>query len=254
MDRTVNLQKQNTKKYKIGSITPLYNGEPFIIPHFNMLSSLDKNIVLLGDNPLPQYEREHGYSKIKDRSKELLCKYFPKVEIYPSTYTGEWGAPLLNEGLKYVQDCDKVFLLGVDMIFSDDDWKKINDFIQETSHDCYIINFGKCSINYYMDFNHGLKDAKEFDPIVIDPKKKIDWVYHYPAENQYIIEWDNFCFHHFKGWNKPKTVTKDWPYTEYAKTAFLNYSNNGDWYSCPQEIRDKFDKETADVWLKKIKT
>ena len=46
---------------KIGSITPIWNQELFIKPHFSMLKDLDRNLVLMQPGPLPQYKNEHAY-------------------------------------------------------------------------------------------------------------------------------------------------------------------------------------------------
>lgn len=240
---------------KIGVLEPIWNQEPFILPHFKMLESygVDKIVVLMAERPLPQYFTEHGYSLKADRSQELLKKYFPKVEIHPSTYSEEFGAPLYNEGLKYVQDCDTVLILDTDMLFTKNNWKKMMDFIKNTDYDCYRLNYIKNSINYYMDFDHGLMDAKEMDPRAINPKHDLEWVLDYPHGKQHLMEWEGWMCHHFRGWDKPKSVTKDWPNTEYAKSAFKSYSNKGDWFHCPDEIKKMFDPDTMKTWLDKIK-
>lgn len=239
---------------KIGVLEPIWNQEPFIIPHFKMLESygVDRIVTLIGGRPLPQYYTEHGYSLIPDKSEKLLKKHFPKIEIHPSTYTGEFGAPLYNEGLPLMQDCDIVLILDTDMLFTPTDWKKMIEFIRDTNYDCYRLNYSKNSINYYMDFDHGLKDAKELDPRAINPKNNLEWVLEYPYGLHYLMEWENWICHHFRGWNKPKTITKDWPNSNYAKQAFDQYANKGDWFHCPQEIRDMFDKDTMNSWLNKI--
>lgn len=239
---------------KLGSLTPIYNNEPFIIPHFKMLESygIDRNVVLLGSRPFPQYHVEHGYSLKPDKSEELLKKRFPKVEIFPSNYSGEFGASLYNQAFPFMRDCDIVLIFDVDMLFTPPDWKKMIDFIRNTDHDCYRMNYCDNSINYYMDFDHGLKDAKEFDPRAINPKYDFEQVLEYPHGKQYVMEWESWVCHHFRGWCKPKSVTKNWPESDYARQAFRDYSNNGDWFHCPTEIRNMFDKKTTNRWLNRF--
>jgi hypothetical protein len=177
---------------KIGSITPLWNQELFIKPHFEMLSSLDRNLVLLQNQPLPSYHNEHGYSIKKDLSEEILHSQFPNVKIVPAMYPPEldFAAGLYNEGLAQMQDMDIVLRLDPDMLFTKRDWDNFIDYIRNTDFDCYKMDFKNDSINYYMtgDFEHGLKDAQEFDPLAVDPKKFFTGVLDYPAVNSTIIK------------------------------------------------------------------
>src|SRR4051812_24263612 len=136
---------------KIGSITPLWNQELFIKPHFNMLKSLDRNLVMLHDRPLPSYKNEHGYSTKKDLSEQILKSQFPNVEIVKAMYPVEldFACGLYNEGLRLMQDCDIVLRLDSDMLFTQKDWDAFIQYIRETDFDCYRMDFEKDSINYY---------------------------------------------------------------------------------------------------------
>ena len=232
---------------KIGSITPIWNQELWIGPHFEMLSKVDKNVVVIHERPLPNYEKEHGYSKNPDLSEKLLKKYFPKVEIYKSQYPEgkEFGADVYNECLQYVQDCDIVFRLDPDMFFEDQVWLDLLSYIQNTTYDCYRMDFANDSTNYYMtgDFNHGLKDAQEFDMLAFNPKFPLESPHgtlEYPHGNDVVIKFPNFYCHHFRGWNKPKsTPNSEWKHSDYARTMLPLYGNSGDWYLCPESIRNK---------------
>ena len=238
----------------LATVTFIYNHEPFIIPHFNMISSVDKNFVFIGEKPLRGYDDEHGTSLVPDSSERLIVENFPHVEIFKHSYDGYFCSDLYNNVAHVFKDYDMVLRLDPDMLFMDKDWDRFTTFIRDTDYDCIQMSYGKCSINYYMDWDHGLKDAKEFDIVAFNPKTPLTGILDYAAEKPYCIEWDDFIMHHFRGWNKPKSITKDWPYTEYAKMAFLNHSDNGDWFHCPEEIKAKFDDKTADLWLSKLKT
>lgn len=241
---------------KIGSITPIWNQEMWIKPHFKMLSKLDKNVVIIHKRPLPNYKNEHGYSDVPDKSEEILRSEFPNVEIYYSEYPEgkEFGADIYNEGLKYLQDCDIVFRLDPDMFFEDQVWEDLLSYVQNTTYDCYRMDFSNDSINYYMtgDFEHGLRDAQEMDPLAFNPKYKLDtpiitengestfYMFQYSHGNETIVKFPGFLCHHFRGWNKPKsTPNPEWKYGDYARTALQIYGNDGDWYKCPQSIREK---------------
>lgn len=235
------------KRRKIGSLTPLWNQELFIKPHFEMLSKLDRNVVLMQPGPLPQYHKEHGYSRKKDLSEDILRKSFPNVEIYPGNYptTMEFGSGLYNEGLAMMQDCDIVFRLDPDMLWTTVDWQRFIDFIQETNYDCYRMDFANDSINYYMtgDFYHGLKDAKEFDALAVNPKYFFTGVLDYPDHNTTVVDMPAWVCHHFRGWNKPKsTPNPEWLESDYAKQALLEYGDEGSWFECPFEIRTQMEE------------
>lgn len=246
---------------KIASVTPIWNQAMWIKPHFEMLSKLDHNLVIMHHEPLPSYRKEHGYSRKPDLSEQILQKYFPKVKIVESNFSpaDDFGAELYNEGLRQLEDYDIVFRLDPDMFFSKENWEKMIDYIGNTNFDAYRMDFANDSINYYMteSFDHGLKDAKENDILALNPKKLFKvieddntiQVLGWPYDNDTFFKWDNFMCHHMRGWNKPKS-TPNPRWLEYDSTfwALKNYGNNGDWYRCPQEI-----KEPLELWLKQLK-
>lgn len=243
----------------IGSLTPVWNQEMWILPHFKMLSELNKNVVLLQERPLPNYFKEHGYSAKPDLSEHLLQKHFPEVEIYPSRFEEgrEFGADLYNDGLEYVQDCDIVFRLDPDMFFTDEVWKTLITHIQESEYNCYHMKFDTDSINYYMtgDFEHGLKDAQEVDALAWNPKRKLrylEWadpnmpgiVQHAdlacPWDKHHFIDFPGFMCHHFRGWNKPKsTPNPAWGLRPETFELVEAYGNSGEFYLTPLEIENK---------------
>lgn len=247
---------------KIASFTPMWNQELWIKPHFDMLSKLDFNLVAMHKEPLPSYRREHGYSIKADGSEELLKKYFPKVKIVESDYppSMDFRAELYNEGLEQLQDYDIVFRLDPDMFWTEENWKKMLEYIDSTDFDAYRMDFHPDSINYYMtgDFNHGLKDAWEHDILAVNPKKLFQVEEHetyrevlgWPFENDTYFNWEGFMCHHFRGWNKPKsTPNPEWLEYETTLKAFEDYGNWKDgiarWFKCPQEIR-----EPIEQWMK----
>lgn len=236
---------------RIGTITPVWNQELFIKPHFEMLSKLDKNVVLLAKQPLPDYRDQHGYDTRPDLSEHILRTQFPNVKIYESTYNGPFGCELYNEGLKYVQDCDIVLRLDVDMLFTDKMWKWFIDYIRFSTYDSYRVDFNKNTINYYItgDYSHGLKDAQEFDVLGFNPKIPFEPVLNYPMENCHVFEKpaDEIIFHHFRGWNKPKSVPKDWYKTKVAKQAWKESGKK--WHTLPAELRLQMN-----TWLSELQT
>lgn len=239
------------RRRKIGSVTPIFAQELFIKPHFDMLSSLDRNVVLLQERPLPNYKKEHGYPDKPDLSEKILRDYFPKVEIFPSHFpeNTEFSAELYNEGLRLMEACDIVLRLDPDMFFTKDDWAAFIDYIDKTDFDCYRLDFYNDSINYYMtgDFSHGLKDAQEFDPLAVNPKRLFQNVLDYPRENETLVNIEDFMMHHFRGWNKPKSTPTDWHLYPEVFELVDKYGDNGKWFVCPDEI-----KNMIEPWLKEL--
>lgn len=233
---------------KIGSITPLWNQEAFIKPHFDMLKSLDRNLVLIQSEPLPSYKNEHGYSTKKDLSEEILRKYFPNVEIVPAMYPSsmDFGAGLYNEGLAQMQDMDIVLRLDPDMLFTKKDWEDFIDFIRNTDYDCYKMDFASQSINYYMhgDYDHGLKDAQEEDALAVNPKTFFTGILDYPLDNNTFIDIPDWMCHHFRGRNKPKSTPPTW-----INIVSKEYVNEfGGWVKCDPEIQ-----KVMEEWQQELK-
>jgi hypothetical protein len=114
-----------------------------------MLKDLDRNVVLMQPGPLPQYKNEHGYSTKKDLSEKILREQFPNVEIYEGNFPTslDFQAELYNEGLLKMRDCDVVFRLDPDMLFSDEDWKALVNLVRTTDFEAYRMAFAKDSIS-----------------------------------------------------------------------------------------------------------
>lgn len=235
---------------KIGSITPLWNQELFIKPHFNMLKDLDRNLVLVHDRPLPSYKNEHGYSTRKDLSEQILREQFPHVELVDALYPPEldFMAGLYNEGLRLMQDCDIVLRLDPDMLWNEKDWKAFVNLLRTTNNDCYRMDFANDSINYYMtgDFDHGLKDAQETDPLAVDPHRMFTGVLDYRGTNEAIIKLPGWMCHHFRGWNKPKSTPATWHQTV-EEVYVKKFGNDGGWFKCDPEVRKNMEE-----WLQEL--
>lgn len=229
---------------KVGALTPIWNQELFIKPHYDMLkkAGLDRYVVLMQPGPLPQYYKEHGYAKKSDLSKTILEDYFPEIEVYDSNFpsTEEFSCGLYNEGLEMMQDCDIVLRLDPDMFWTEKDFKAFIDYIRSTEYNCYRMDFRKQSINYYMtgDFSHGLKDAQEIDPLAVNPKHFFTGIldYEVPIAEQRVMDIPGWMCHHFRGWQKPKSTPHGWDKTV-SQEYVLEFGNKGGWFECPDEVR-----------------
>lgn len=229
-------------KRRIGTLTPIWNQELFIKPHFDMLmrADLDRHVVLMQAGPLPQYYKEHGYGKKPDLSRYVLEEYFPRVEIYEGNYptTIDFAAGLYNEGLLMTQDMDIVLRLDPDMFWTEDDFNAFIDYIDNSTYDAYQMDFRRDSINYYMtgDFTHGLKDAQEDDALAVNPRIMFTGVLDYPSNNKKVIDIPGWMCHHFRGWQKPKSTPPGWD--KVVSTDYIQeFGDKGGWFKCPDEIR-----------------
>ena len=145
-------------------------------------------------------------------------------------------------------DCDIVFRLDPDMIWEDKDFDTIINYIKSTHFDSYRMDFAKDSINYYMtwDYEHGLKDAQEFDPLAVNPKIPFTGILEYTENNTDVMKLGWTC-HHFRGWNKPKSTPARWHLQPNAIEAVKTFGDNGKWFVCPDVIKEKMES-----WKEKL--
>jgi hypothetical protein len=243
-----------SKKRKVGALYPLWNQQLFIKPHLEMvLPHVDRCVVLMQPGPLPSYHKEHGYSIKKDKTEDIIRHYFPQVEIFESEHpnTEEFGAALYNEGLDLMQDCDIVTRFDPDMFWTAEAMKDFFEHIRNTEFDCYKMDFHNDSVNYFItgDYEHGLKDAQEYDPLGVDPKKGFRPVLDYPATKPTIYKADNWLCHHFRGWNKPKSTPVDWWKEQPAEYIdfYGDHTTSNGWHHAPLWLR-----EIMDNWMNEL--
>jgi hypothetical protein len=146
------------------------------------------------------------------------------------------------------RDYDYSMRLDVDMYFDKENKIKLSKFIRETQADMITMDHQVNTINYYVDFDHGLKDAKEYESLCLSTKNK--YVnYLIPEKQDKIITIpQDILVHHFRGWNKPKSTDKRFFESEYAKKQL----ETQEWLKCPVEIRNMV-RESAKPWLELIK-
>jgi hypothetical protein len=198
-----------------------------------MLSHVDKKIALIGDKPWPDYIEEHGMYE-NPKPEEIIRKHFPDVEIVHTKLTINddyfWRQfNTLSKGYDYVTRFD------VDMLMKNNDWNHMINFVRSNEYNFYKLNFTTNSIDYYVDFDHGIMDANERDTMIT----KQDNYFHYMTETAikhdgYTMEWPGWMVHHFRGWNKPKS-------TNYDSLKSNPYFKDREFISAPKEIREMFD-------------
>lgn len=229
---------------RIASITPIWNQELFIGPHFSMLSDLDANFVSFQTGPLAAYHQEHGIGLEPDRSERLIRELFPKVQICPSFSTPQFfGSELFNPFIPFAKDYDLLLKLDADMIFTKSEWDKLLKILRTTDSDCVRINYKDNSLNYYYDLDHGLADALEENEIIaFNPKRPLTPTLAYEADKEIVV--NGVFFHHLRGWNKPKSTHRK-RLTEMELDGTVE--KYGGWRSAPPEVR-----QIVNNWLKQL--
>lgn len=222
---------------KIAAITLVRDAAKYIVPHLKMYTGVTKNIALF----IPQQLAggSSGHSGNRDNSLELIKQYCPEVEVHETNYA-VWDAGLFNRALELAGDCDKVVMFHADVVFSPEMWERLKKIL-ESPHDIYYLNMPKCTINYYHDFEHGVRDCLDTEPIAVAADVRFNGIYGIPNRPVFTID-KNFEVHHFTGW-KGIFATKEWLHGEVPSESRI-YINQlkpeTGWIPCPSEVRKLF--------------
>lgn len=219
----------------IAAITLVRDAEKYIIPHLKMYKGVKQNIALF----IPQQLKggSHGHSDQRDSSFDLIKEYCPEVEIH-QTHTNEWGAKLFNEALDLVKGCDKVVMFHADVVLTTSNWEKFVKLIRETDYDVYKLDMKKCTINYYHDLEHGVRDCLDIEPVAVKSHIRFNNIYDYTGTT-YLIDKD-FENHHFTGW-KGIFATKDWLEGKVPSESNIYIYQLAPFTPAPQEIKNIFE-------------
>jgi hypothetical protein len=235
---------------KVASIILNWNMEKFLVPHIEMIKPhVDKIIFIQCTRPFKPYKNEHNYSIIPDNSEKIVRKKYPEIEVfnyepedtnYSLMFSNAW-----NFGMSKLQDFDLVTKFDSDQFFTQSDLKKLFNYINNNYYGNYGFNWKNISINYHMDFNHGVRNEVEIDPMIIDPNHSFGPQLSYPHPI-HIINLP-ITMHHVRSWKE--WVTQDWidfkepsRYGVYAKDLVEQYTPNNEWIKAPEEIKDYFRK------------
>lgn len=231
---------------KIASITPIYNAELFVRPHFDMLKDLDINIVLNGLVPFTDYVENGVYKTERDNTIQILKEEYPHVHIYDHSIN-HLGGEIFNLGMKYAKElgADVIIKLDPDMFLLKQDWERLLKVIRDGNYEQLVLDFKKCTIVYKsdwnnfpnLDFSHGVYcdvfEGVGNDALVVKIDKKfIEKDNMVGVDGAYdIINWDNFYIHHFSGF-KPNCDEQ-----EIIRISTLPKFTG--WIECPDEIKEK---------------
>lgn len=226
------------------SVTYVHANSIFIEPHLEMLKDIvDYRIVVYGTSMWPPYLKEHGKLE-PDNTRDLIYS-IPDIEVFETDivqHDGPSFAALYNLGIVLSKPFDYSMRMDVDMFLTKEDRAKLKAQLQQEA-DVIRLNHATNSINYYVDYDHGLMDAKEHESLAISTKNKYTR-YLEVEKSDALVDVSDIMVHHFRGWNKPKTCTKAFFDSEYAKQQLQTKQ----WLSAPQEIRDML-AVSAKPWL-----
>lgn len=221
----------------IAAVTIVRDSEKYIIPHLKMYEGVQQNIALFVDAPIQGGSVGH---KGADSSEELIREHCPDVEIHHTT-ANQWGASLFNIALG-LSECDKTVLFHADVVLSPENWEKLRELLLTTDYDVYRLDMSKCTINYYRDFEHGVRDCVDNEPIAFKSAVRLGGIYDLPdGASVFTIDKD-FENHHFTGW-KGVFITDEWLNGAIASESNVyihDLKPKDGWIPCPPEIRALF--------------
>jgi len=114
---------------KFASVAVAFNEERFIGKHLKHIPDwVEKKLVLVSKIPW------EGEPEPLDKTAEIASQYAQVVE-------GTWATEheQRNTGQMLNEDCDWVIILDPDEFLSNENWDKLKDFLENTSHDAVII-------------------------------------------------------------------------------------------------------------------
>jgi hypothetical protein len=230
-------------KRTIASIIYSWNSEKFIKAHIRMLRPLvDKMLLVQITRPQQEFIKSQGASTTPDNSENIARSEGLEVVYYTPTdeLFGSSGIAGYNVGIDSLTDYDLVTRFDPDMFFTQSDLSRLLNFARSTDLNNIALDFSKQSINYYYDFDHGLMNQIETDPLIVSTKYRFGNMFKYPAP-RYIYK-GNVMMHHLRSW-KPN-ITQDWLDGKSASIEGVRVTDvfkpGMQWLKAPEEIRRYF--------------
>jgi hypothetical protein len=221
----------------IAAVTFVRNAEKYILPHLAMYTGVKQYVFRMTGKPKDWIQ----YADEPDSSIELVRRHFPEVPIIDISST-EYDSEFINRARAMIEE-DVMVFFHADVILSQRDWETIKDIIQTTDASVYKLDMTTDMINYYYDFDHGLRNCRDHDPVALS-KARFTHKYWSDVEpnSEHLIQ-NKITAHHFCGW-KGGTNSKEWIdgiiADENGDTSIKWREQYGEWIPCPQEIREMF--------------
>lgn len=217
---------------KIAAITPNFNQAHLLVPHIKWLSKWVDKIIVVQGRAWKRPVAEH--LSTPDNSREILQTL--DVEVIEDR-TDDFCADLYNQALERLQDYDIATRFDTDMFITEADSKKFFDFLRNSDADYFPLDFSKNSINYYLDFDHGLMDAEEFDPLAIRTTKRFSGLLDVDGKKEFV---EGIMLHHLKHIGKNEEPTKAFLNSPKATEWVCKYTPHNKFLQLPQELKALF--------------
>jgi hypothetical protein len=222
-------------KATLATVTLARDSAKYIVPHLRMYTGVDKNFALFVDKPIEGGSVGHGEP---DNTEELIRTHCPDVEIH-HTDENKWGSSIFNQMIELAKDYDKVVMFHADVVMDAENWERFRKYVLETDFDVYKLDMTKCTINYYHDFEHGLRDCEDIEPVAVKSTTRFDGIYTI-APNAKVDTIDWMTVHHFTGW-KGIFTTKEWLEGKVpSESRRYIHDMTTEWTPCPEHIRAMF--------------
>lgn len=226
------------KKLTFGASIPVYNRDWYLGPFLDQL--LIKNvkcIVSLANNFYSHEGKEED--DIPDKSKLLLQKYFPQVEILEGTYSHHRDS--MNAGLNAgkFKDCDVVIVTDCDMYMTSNDWDKFFTWVSDNypKYDVFSIDFENMIKEYYYDYNYGkaARRGGDYPIMAIQSSQTMKHMTESTSPNEIVWKDNSVTVHHLR-WTCHKGKRRGELYNRMPQSDLHEYS------PVPTEIMDSFKK------------
>lgn len=217
----------------ISAVTFIRDSERFIRQHFRMYRGM-KNYGLFVPHRIVGGADNHGEA---DESLEIVRREFPDVEIVQSGHY-HWDCAFINKMIEIgEQSGDKVLIFHADVVMEADELAKLLTFIEGSDYDIYKLDMRRCTINYYCDLDHGLRDCLDVEPIAVRAGVRFSsGIYQYPPERYRTVVIEGITNHHFTGWKGPASSHEFVDGPEGAARA----AQYGGWIPAPPGLREIF--------------
>lgn len=185
------------KELKIGAVVCCYNRDQYIGPYLEQL--LDHNIepiVTLSDAPWTHGGNQESLEH--DKTEKILNELFPQVKVLKGTFSHHRDS--FNRGIEKLQHCDRIIVNDCDYFMTDDVYKRMFEFINNSDHNVFSINFETMIQEYYFDWRYGKPAIPGGVPPIMAITKGVKMENMIEASSDDVIVWNEpqYKVHHFR--------------------------------------------------------
>ncbi len=197
--------------------TPVYNAERWIYPFLKLTPGLDRQVLVLGENPTAWVQKEYGLSSELDRTERIVRKHFPEVEIIKQR-SNVRDANFWNQGHEYLaSDCDFIFRFDSDEMMMPYHWNLLLDRVKSNDEKSISIDFGKNGVLFHHpnDLVHGVMHPEDsfIETRGLRSELRYDGFGAFDLSTSFLFSPPRYMIYHYQGWKggeKSKELRNDW--------------------------------------------